>query len=302
MSDQSEELKQTPVLNKDQILAQINGEEYIEPVLEAEETTSASTATEVQGTAPATPVYIDGYDPESPTEVQLEAMKAGWNPEGVEGKRSLTADEFLDRKPIFDRLHAAEKKSKDVEAALNHLMEMQEAQIKKAREDAVADIKRQMKEAVSIGDEAAAEALSDQLVQMNTQPVERPAQSTVDPTFASFVERNPWYDPQSDQYDLVKVEYAESLKDKAEAAIAAGRPLDKVYKDIENAVNTKFNQSQRPSQKVVPNAQVRAKPHGKVKLTDLNLGPEEIRQARTLMRISNMTEEQYVEQYNKAFG
>lgn len=34
------------------------------------------------------------------SEIELEAIEHGWNPEGVEGKRNLSAEEFLDRPTV----------------------------------------------------------------------------------------------------------------------------------------------------------------------------------------------------------
>ena len=49
------------------------------------------------------------------SDVELEAIEHGWNPDGVEGKRNLSAEEFMDRKPLYDKIHATEKKLRRLE-------------------------------------------------------------------------------------------------------------------------------------------------------------------------------------------
>lgn len=49
------------------------------------------------------------------SDIEVKAIEMGWNPEGVEGKRNLSAEEFVDRKELYDSIHSLKKQNKRLE-------------------------------------------------------------------------------------------------------------------------------------------------------------------------------------------
>jgi len=75
------------------------------------------------------------------SEVEQDAMSKGWSPDGVEGKPNLSAEEFVARQPLYDKLHKTDRAMKRVEdqnkAVTAHLEMMRknlaEDKVEKAR-------------------------------------------------------------------------------------------------------------------------------------------------------------------------
>jgi len=267
--------------SKDEMLAAIAGEEIPEPeVPEVDE-----------------PQY---------TEVEQEAISKGWNPEGVEGKRHKTAEEYLDIAPVYDRLHASEKKIKDMEAGFEHMRKMQEAQLERAKEQARKELKDQMKEAASVGDTDAVEKIADQLLETNEKPVQpEPAVNQPPKEFTDFLDNNPWYDTTSESYDVEKTLYADDLGKAFAPLVAKGKPLSEVYEEIEKKVAAKFTPTNPKREKAAPVASstpARKTEGKKTTIKDLNLSQEEYRIVRNMINAGQMTETEYVQDYIKAYG
>ena len=86
------------------------------------------------------------------SEVEQEAMKHGWRPDGVDGKRNLSAEEFMDRKPLFDRMHKQDKKIKQLEEGLNAALEHDQLMRKRMHEQHVQELEAARKEAFENAD------------------------------------------------------------------------------------------------------------------------------------------------------
>jgi len=302
----SEELEQegTPEVMTEQMKALIAGEEIPESVQDTEGVTESVQPTE----DPMEPevAYVEPFDPENPTDTQKKAMDMGWNPEVVPDKDVVSAQSYIDRKPIFDRAHKAEKAAKEALDAVKHMQEMQEARIEKEREKAREEYKAQMKEAVATGDEDAALKLAEDIADLDKPaPAPEPEQQFA-PEFTAFLERNPWYDVASDEYDPERAAFANEYGNAAAPLVQQGKmTLEQVYAKAEKLVQEKFkpqNNKRNTAVPTAPSAPVTKPTGGKKTLNDLGLDSDGIRQARTVMRMSNMSEEAYVEQYLKAFG
>jgi len=77
------------------------------------------------------------------TEVEQEAMQHGWTPEGVEGKRNLSAEEFMDRQPLYDDIRSLKKQTRKQQEAIDAMRQMQVVIRKRAAEEAIAILNAQ---------------------------------------------------------------------------------------------------------------------------------------------------------------
>lgn len=74
---------------------------------------------------------VPDEDPSEYSEIELNAIEKGWNPEGVEGKKNLSAEEFLDRQSLYDDLHSLKRQNKRLATDIENINKYQ----KSIRED-----------------------------------------------------------------------------------------------------------------------------------------------------------------------
>lgn len=138
-------------------------------------------------------VDADDGDPEY-SDIELEAMDRGWKPEGVEGKRTLSAEEFLDRQPLYDELHKqkrANKKLAETQAALAAHLE----QLRKERtEDKISELKALKRQALEDDEHDLVMEIDEKIIEIREkdQPIEVDTSET-EAQFESWVEENSWY-------------------------------------------------------------------------------------------------------------
>lgn len=146
------------------------------------------------------------------TEVETEAMEHGWRPkeefQESPGKKWRSAEEFMDRKPLYDKLEEQSRKIKQLDQGLKVLADHNTGIEQAAYQRAVKDLKAQKSAALEKGDLIAVEQIRDQLdeLKQNT-PVVQPAQSPAE--FDSWKKRNGWY-----QEDEDLTAYADGLGNK----------------------------------------------------------------------------------------
>ena len=103
------------------------------------------------------------------TEEEEKAIARGWNPEGVEGKRTLTAEEFNDRQPLYDEIHKAKRATKkiaDKQAALvAHLEQIRRGQV----EDKIDRLKKDKREALEEQDHDKVMEIDEEIVKAHSE-------------------------------------------------------------------------------------------------------------------------------------
>lgn len=136
--------------------------------------------------------------------IELEAMDQGWRPkEEFQGDpdRFIEAGEFIRRGELFAKIDHQNKEIKQVRQTLEQF-KSHHANVEKAAYDrAIADLKRQRKEALAEGDVDRFDALDEQVdkaidardefVKQASQPAQQVP--TVHPDFAAWAAKNPWY-------------------------------------------------------------------------------------------------------------
>lgn len=132
--------------------------------------------------------------------VEAQAIELGWQPKEVfeadpknEGKRWRSAEDFMDRKPLFDKIEAQSRELKEVKRALQHLgqqsSKIEEMAYKKAMEELKAEKVRALEED---NHEKVVEIDESILELKNQRPVPQP-NAPVNPEFEKWVNDNKWY-------------------------------------------------------------------------------------------------------------
>lgn len=131
----------------------------------------------------------DGTD--NLSDIELEAMEHGWSPEGVEGKRNLSAEEFMDRKPLYDDIRNLKKRTQKLQEGLEASLKMQEGIRKREREKVIAELTAKKREALEEQEYDAVMEIDKELLAAQTEEDETPAITNAD--FEEWVEENKWY-------------------------------------------------------------------------------------------------------------
>jgi hypothetical protein len=142
------------------------------------------------------------------SEVEQEAMALGWKPEedfkadpANENKKWRTAEDFMDRKSLFDKIDSYSRKVKDLERGINSLSQHNAKIEQSAYERALRELRSERKEALENGDVVLAEEIRDRIDEVKEQQrtvVAQPQQPAVHPEFVAFVDRNRWYETDPD--------------------------------------------------------------------------------------------------------
>ena len=139
------------------------------------------------------------------TSIEQEAMASGWRPkEEFEGDpdRFIDAGEFIRRGELFSKIDHQNKELKQLRLAMDQFKAHHSQVEQKAYERAVADLKKQRKEALAEGDvdqydqlDNAIENLKEQRAVAVQQEIAQAQQQQVQPNaeFTAWVNKNPWY-------------------------------------------------------------------------------------------------------------
>ena len=137
------------------------------------------------------------------SEVEIEAQEHGWQPEEDfkadpknAGKKWRPAEEFMDRKSLFDKIEEQHKQIRDlkkgVESLTQHNKVIEQATYERARKE----LQEERKKALQDGDIAKAEEIRDRMDEIKEQQVAAktiPQDQVEHPQFTQFKSVNPWY-------------------------------------------------------------------------------------------------------------
>ena len=245
---------------------------------------------------------------ETPVEVssiEQRAIEMGWRPkEEFEGDETafIPAEEFVRRKPLFDKIESQSKQIKSVHKALealkSHFSTVREAEYARA----LKELKSSRREALASGDADKFEELDDEiqkveqeakkLSEVDIAPIEQEKQ--VHPEFAAWTNRNPWYS---------SVGYMKSFADDYGNKLASqGMAPSEVLKAVEQAVRKEFPQKfKNPNKENAPHAEA---PNASSKggKENFELTEQERRIMNTLVSQKVLTKEEYVSQLKQAKG
>lgn len=132
------------------------------------------------------------------SEIEREAMQHGWRPKDQfdesSGKKWRSAEEFMDRKPLFDKIDEQHKRLRDLENGVKALAEHNKRIEEAAYQRAMRELRAERKQALEDGDLVKAEEIRDRIDEVKEQQRKQPApQQASNPQFDAWVAENKWY-------------------------------------------------------------------------------------------------------------
>lgn len=239
------------------------------------------------------------------TEIELEAMEQGWNPEGVEGKRTLTAEEFLDRKPIYDRLHKQDKTIKDLRKGLEAMQQHEKMVRGRMHQDHLAELKAAKKEAFERFDYDAVEKIDEDIHQAKVEYDKTAAPAVpvvsaadIQATLEVWVEKNTWYTEDKVMKRFAEGEGQDFRKENPDASF--DEVLDHIAKVVKKEFPEKFQNMSRTKPSSVEGSATggRRVPATPKQKSVKDLPEEAVSVMKTLVRAGAFkTEQDYVNDY-----
>lgn len=224
---------------------------------------------------------VEKIEEVAPTEKEQKAMDLGWRPKDeYEGeKRWVDAEEFLERQELYDGIHKANRKAKKlekvVETLLVHNKKIEEVAVQKALDA----LKQEKKDAAKDNDIERVVIIDEKIEQIKetskgNKVVEPPVQHVLD----EFKENNPWFDPESPDYDEDMETYAHGVGTKLERSHpdwAHEKLLSEVAKQTKKAFEHKLqNTNRKTPNKVSGKSTNDSTPPKEKKITYDDLTPE----------------------------
>lgn len=238
------------------------------------------------------------------SEVELQAMEKGWSPEGVEGKRNLTAEEFLDRQPLFDKMHKLEKRLKEQSKAVEAIKQHGEMAREQMHKDHLKELEAAKRAAYEEMDFEKADKISDEIVEAKVEHAKAEPAASVDPqqeiqeTLEEWVEKNNWY--KEDEFLQRQAEKEGKLFRMENPDASFDDVLDHISKTVKKDFPEKFQNMNRTKPSSVEGAAQggRRAPTASKQKTIKDLPEEAVPVMKTLIRAGAFKSEQdYVNDY-----
>lgn len=236
--------------------------------------------------------------------IEEEARAHGWRPkeefeaeEKNAGKKWRTAEDFMDRKSLFDKIDAVTADNRNLKKGIQTLAEhnakIEEAAYKRALES----LKAERKQALEDADLVRAEEIRDEIDEVKEKMAQAqaapPVVPEVPPALAEWKAQNPWY-----KKDEVMTVYADGIGTRL---AQGGMPPELVLKEVERRVRENFpDRFRNPNKDVAPKVEVGGKRGGgeRFRLTE-----DEERAMNAMIRAgAPITREKYIEDLKKLRG
>lgn len=238
------------------------------------------------------------------SEVEQTALEHGWKPEeefkadpANEGKKWRTAEDFMDRKSLFDKIDSYHRKVKDLEKGMNALAQHNSKIEQSAYERALRELRNERKAALEEGDLVKAEEIRDRIDEIKEQ-TKQPAPTAVQPTnpvFDAWVAKNQWYTE-----DRKMQAFADGL---ANQLIAEGiRNPQEIFAAVEREVRDTFpTKFRNPRKDTAPSLDVSGK---KAPASEgFKLTPTEEKIMNDMIRAgAPISKEEYIKQIKESRG
>lgn len=236
--------------------------------------------------------------------IEKQALEMGWRPkeewDGAE-EEFIDAQEYVRRKPLFDKIGVQNKEIKEIRKALRELQSHHARVAEASYKQAYETLKEQYKKALNDGDVDKVTDLTEQIADLKaTEKVRQAApqpQQQPHPGFVQWVEKNSWYAQDNElriAADQIGLAYAQ-----ANPQLDPNQVLEYVTKRIKRVYSEKFTNPNREKSALVDGGS-RSKP---VKdSNDFDLTEDEQRVMRNLVRQGVLTEKQYKEDIKRIRG
>lgn len=239
--------------------------------------------------------------------IEEKAREMGWRPKDEwEGDPDEWRDakEFVDRKPLYEKIDHQNREIKEMRKAINalqgHYQKVRETEYARAMEDLRTEYKKALRE----GDEdkiiEAQEKMADVKAEQKAAEIAaKQAQKTapnLSPEFVKWVESNSWYGQDQEMRilaDQIGVSFVRSNPEKT-----AQDMLNYVSKRMRNLYPEKFRNLNRDKESLVDTGSSGSKKLV-TKKDDFTLTDEEVTVMKALVRQGVMTEEEYKQDIKK---
>lgn len=246
--------------------------------------------------------YVEDYDPENPTEEQAQALSMGWRPEGVEGKRAVTAAEFVDRQQFFDKIRKQSKEIKELREAFN-LQKQADNQARKIQiEKLEQKLRAERKQAIEDNDGERFDEIDEELANLKSEKSELDNAPVVDETaikeeaqrnFQNWLQDNSWY-----KEDFEMAQTADKYGEWYARNNPDGYTPEEFYSAINNHVKKKFpeyfgvnTKRTKPAPVSKSTRGVESKTKSKYKVSDLPEGGEEVMKKMIRLKLYDSQED-----------
>lgn len=171
------------------------------------------------------------------------ARAKGWRPkeEYVGDGDWVDAEEFLRRKPFFDKMSQQRQEIKRLQRTVESMATHYHKSVAAAVDKAVKNLKVERREAIELGDADRVDAIDAEIAYQQQQMAAQPA-NTVAPEIVDWVAENPWFNNDSDMRSFA-VAFNENYLKANPNDIAAS--LDKTLSAVKKAFPEKFEQPVR---------------------------------------------------------
>lgn len=237
--------------------------------------------------------------PETPevSPVEQEAISLGWQPKDQfesdpknEGKKWRSAEDFLDRKPLFDKIDQQGRELKDVKKALQHLANQNKMVEELAYKKAIEELKAQKKQALEEGEHALVVEIDDRIADLKTAAVTPPPQpqsAQPHPEFQRWVDRNEWY---------VKDTKLRNIADGIGLSLAReGKAPQEIMQEVEQQIKNLYP-DRFGMKRVPPNPEGTGSRKSSGGNAEAMLSPEEKRIMNTIVA-TGVTKDEYLKQF-----
>lgn len=235
------------------------------------------------------------------SEIEEQALAHGWKPkEEFEadpenaGKKWRTAEDFMDRKSLFDRLDSYNKEVRTLKRGITALSEHNKKIERLAYERALRELKAERTKAIEENDLEKVEEIRDQMEVLKEQHKQIQSQPQVtnepDPRFVQWVEKNKWYTTDPDMRAFTDG-YAAHLWNSGVRDPDEALPL--IEKKVRELFPTKFR---NPNKDKAPSLEGGQRKENK-KSDDFKLTESEEKILNTMLRAgAPITREEYIKQ------
>ena len=250
-------------------------------------------------------VAIPREDEEAYNDVEQEAISRGWNPEGVEGKRNLSAEEFLDRQPLYDDIRALKKSQRKLQEGMEAALKSIQLARKDERERTIAEYKNQKREALEDGDYDAVMEIDEKIKETEAE-ADTPV---INEDYLNWVSENEWYEsePEMKEYaELIGSGYYQKNPTANPATIyeyvakEARKRFPDYFNDQAEDEPDDYDDEPAPRRRrssPVEGARKARSKRGNSRHSARDLSSEERAIMRTVCRSANLTEAEYLKSY-----
>ena len=174
---------------------------------------------------------LSGQENSQP-DFEVQAKDMGWKPkeeyEGEEGKW-VEAKEFVERKPIYERIHKLEQNNKRLQQTVSEVSDHIQKAEKAAYGKAIKDLEAEKRYAVRSSDNEKVKDINNEIKDLREK--EKSAKPSVDPVVVQFVKDNESWWGNDEMQDYAVSRHNRIL---AKGGLSMEESLNKVLEDVKS--------------------------------------------------------------------